>query len=74
MIEARFVGDSGDWRVMYIDHEEKVFYYDDLETINAHFDLEATNEYIENAEDLWLQDAPEYIDYLESQGYVREEL
>lgn len=74
MAESRFVNGGSGWDVLYIDHEEKVFYYESLEEITENFNLELTNEYIENAEDAWLQDVAEYIDYLESQGYKQEEL
>ncbi len=74
MLESRFVEAGNGWWVLYIDHDGKVFYYDDLETITDKFNLELTNEYIENAEDAWLQDAEEYISYLEAKGYTKEDL
>lgn len=74
MLESRFYGDVGNWWVLYIDHDEKVFYSDELEVITEKFNLELTNEYIQDAQDIWLQDPSGYTDYLESNGYESKDI
>lgn len=75
MMEIRFDGSIDDLTVVIVNHDEKKFVVTDLETANEIVDFEAedVNPYIENGEDLWLEDLGMFLDYLEGQGYERED-
>ena len=75
MIEIRFDGSIDDLTVVIVNHDEKNFIVTDLEAANEMVDFEAegVNPYIENGEDLWLEDLGMFLDYLEGQGYERED-
>lgn len=75
MMEIRFDGSIDDLTVVIVNHDEKKFVVTDLETANEIVDFEAedVNPYVENGEDLWLEDLGMFLDYLEGQGYERED-
>ena len=75
MIEIRFEGSFDELTVVIVNHDEKTFVVTDLETANTLVDFEAegVNPNLENAEDMWVQDLGGFLDYLEAQGYERED-
>ncbi|MGX7200076.1 hypothetical protein [Enterococcus nangangensis] len=75
MIEIRFEGSFDELTVVIVNHDEKTFVVTDLETANTLVDFEAegVNPNLENAEDMWVQDLGMFLDYLEGQGYERED-
>ena len=71
MIEVRFNGEIDSLTVLVIDRDEKTFVITDLENLEKYADVESdeVNPYLENGEDVWVQDINEYVDYLTDQGY-----
>lgn len=67
--EVRIVED-GELFVL-IDEDAKEFIITDLETANTLVDFELTNKWVENAEDIYIQDLTAYVDELvEMFGYT----
>lgn len=74
-MEVRFNGEIDNLTVLVIDHEQKWFVITDLDNVEKYADLEAdeVNPYLENGEDVWVDDLAGYVYYLENQGYSEEE-
>lgn len=75
MIEVRFEGQIEDLTVIVVWHEEKKFVITNLDDLDQYVDVEDgdVNPYLENGEDVWVQDVSAFIDYLEGQGYEDKE-
>lgn len=75
MTEVRFNGEIDNLTVLVIDHDQKWFVITDLENVEKYADLEAdeVNPYLENGEDVWVDDLSGFVTYLEGQGYTEEE-
>lgn len=75
MTEVRFNGEIDNLTVLVIDHDQKWFVITDLENVEKYADLEAdeVNPYLENGEDVWVDDLSGFVAYLEGQGYTEEE-
>lgn len=75
MIEVRFNGEIDSLTVLVINHDEKTFVITDLEDLPKYADVESddVNPYLENGEDVWIDDLSGYVFYLEGQGYTNME-
>lgn len=75
MIEVRFNGEIDSLTVLVINHDEKTFVITDLEDLPKYADVESddVNPYLENGEDVWVDDLSGYVFYLEDQGYTNME-